>query len=306
MVLHNNVRVCIVCFKGDVHAEIISGILTNKYSSQVEFLHPETCANSISLSYNTDENEKNINNYDVVWLRRKNTLHVTENEFSDARLFINVAQSNQDAVHEFLNLNKSRCVNDPDHALLIENKATQLRIGRESGLHIPPTIVSANYEEILKFNSTHSPTVIKNMRSFGGEPTSTFEFNKELINRKSCEKSFAIYQKMIAGSEHYRIVVFGNKIFPFLYHSKNIDSRIDARDKAELVALDPSTQESIIKFLEKSGLKMGVFDFKKSLEGITYFLEINQQGSFAYLDPLAGVPILKEFAYFLYQEAKKA
>lgn len=304
MIKGASIRVCIVCFKGDAHADIVASILINKYSATVDFIHPELTPSVVSLEYDGGK-YNNFNDYDVIWLRRKNTLHSTKNIYASADLFINVAQSNHDAFHEFLNLKREICINDPINALLIENKATQLRIAIDSGLKVAPTIISNDYQKIKTFNSRHRPLVIKNMRSLGGEPTGTFELNDQFLTDENCRASYAIYQKMISGNSHYRILVFGDRIFPFVYSSKKVDSRFDARTGAKLTELDLKTNNCLLDFMINAGLKMGVFDFKRSDEGDFYFLEVNQQGSFAYLDPLTGTPVMKEFADFIYREGKR-
>lgn len=294
--------VCIVCFAGDAHVEIVSGILKNKYSSKITIVNPDVRMSDISIQYNNNCSNSSIE-FDLVWARRKNTLHTTKNIYFDTDVFINVAQSNQDAMHEFLNQNRLRCINDPNHSVLIENKAMQLSVAIQSGFMVPPTVITSHYETLMNFYESERELIVKNMRSIGGEPTGTFIFDPRLANKESCGKSFSIYQKYIKGKDHYRVVVFGEKIFSFVYCSNNVDSRLDARNRAELVKLGTDVEVILLKFLEIAGLKMGVFDLKKSDDGELFFLEINQQGAFAYLDPLTGTPLLKEFSDFIYREA---
>jgi glutathione synthase/RimK-type ligase-like ATP-grasp enzyme len=298
----NSIRVCIVSFSGDAHAEIISSILERKHAAYVKIIHPDQCQDIVSLNYGTTQ--KNNNDiYDVIWIRRKNFLNVKLDANINFDFAINCAQSSQDALDAFISQSAHRFINPIDKALKIENKAIQLRISESAGLSTPLTLISTSHTEIMEFESNCGPLVIKSMRSIGGAPTGTFLFNRQLISPENCMLAPAIYQEQICGSKHLRVVVFGSKVLPFEYESNNVDSRFDARNGANLVEITENLRSGILRFMEISGLKMGVFDFKKSDAGEWYFLEVNQQGAFAYLDPLSGYPILLDFAKFIIDEA---
>ncbi|WP_367372170.1 hypothetical protein [Pseudomonas lini] len=298
----NRISVCIVSFSGDAHAEIISSILERKYSAYVKTIHADQCQDILSLNYGNIQKNKNII-YDVIWIRRKNFLYLKPDININFDLAINSAQSSQDALDAFISQSGRHFINPIDKAAKIENKAIQLRISESAGLRTPLTLISTSYTEIMEFENNHGPLVIKSMRSIGGSPTGTFLFNAHLISPENCMLAPAIYQEKICGTNHLRVVVFGSKILPFEYESNNLDSRFDARNGASLVAVTESLRSGILRFMAISGLKMGIFDFKKSNAGEWYFLEVNQQGAFAYLDPLSGYPILLDFAKFIIDEA---
>lgn len=302
MTQKNRISVCIVSFSGDAHANIVAAILKKRHGACVKIMHPENCQDTVSLSYGVkSKGEKII--YDVTWVRRKNFLYLTPGGTTDLDLKINVAQSNQDALDTFITRSSHRLVNPIEKAARIENKATQLGFAESSGLKAPSTLISSSYTKIMEFESEHGPLVIKSMRSIGGAPTGTFLFDAKHMSPEACSWSHAIYQEKISGSKHLRVAVFGSKILPFLYESNHLDSRFDARSGAILIDIPESLSNGILRFMDISGLRMGVFDFKQSDAGEWYFLEVNQQGAFAYLDPLSGYPILLDFAKFIADEA---
>lgn len=295
-------KVCIVSFVGDAHAAIISSILEKKYFACVTLINPDRIHDYISLTYNFIQKHDDVN-YDVAWVRRKNFLSAKPFANNNYDMAINSAQSNQDMLDAFILQRARRIINPLDIATKIENKAIQLQISEFVGLRTPPTLISASYTEIMDFQRRCGPLVIKSMRSIGGSPTGTFLFDARLISPENCRLAPAIYQERICGSRHLRVVVFGQKILPFGYESNSLDSRFDARNGASLVGISENLKSGILRFMEIAGLVMGVFDFKQSEAGEWYFLEVNQQGAFAYLDPLSSYPVLLEFAKFIMDEA---
>lgn len=292
------ISVCIVSFSGDAHAEIIGALLEKNYPVDLTFICPDRCQDVVSLTYAAESPDAS-DGYDVTWVRRKNFLYVKPEARGDLDWAINTAQANQDALDAFIARNSRVLVNPLDKAAAIENKATQLRIAALSGLKIPPTLISSNYRSVIEFERQHGPLIIKSMRSLGGAPTGTFLLETRLLSQEGCAHAPLIYQQEVKGNKHLRVAVFGSEILPFEYESDQLDSRFDARNKAVLVRVDEHMNSALLRFMEIAGLRMGIFDFKRSDGGDWYFLEINQQGAFAYLDPLAGYPILKRFAQFL-------
>ena len=279
-------------------------MLRQKYSANVIQLYADRCESSVSLStgwssHNADKQ------FDVIWVRRKNFLNLSDGDITNVDASINVAQSNFDALHAFLSHQSDRCINHPDNALLIENKAVQLRLAQEAGLRVPPTLISASYKEIMLFCESHDEVVVKSMRPLGGNPTGVFDLDEAVLSPTSCRQSYTIFQQKVRGSKHFRVAVFGQSMFAFEYASNKLDSRFDARSDARHVDIPPDVINGISEFMDRAGLKMGVFDFKESLESQWYFLEVNQQGAFAYLDPLANFPLLDAFAQFLIEQANK-
>lgn len=289
----------IVCYPNDVHVELVTAFLRKKFSRQVVTISSQETSNDVALLYDRHCKEAD-SDLGAIWIRRKRYWNLNSSSELDIDVQLNIAQSNEDALHEFLSRHSSKCINHPETIVRLENKATQLRLAFQAGFTIPETLISASYERVKEFTASHKEVVIKNLRPQGGQPTGTFLFNDSLLNKENCEMSFAIYQRKIEGRYHYRIVVLGHDIYAFRYESDNVDSRLDARHAAEYVEVNDSMRHTFSEFMTLAQLEMGVFDFKESDEGEWYFLEVNQQGAFAYLDALTGFPILHTFAEFLH------
>lgn len=294
--------ISIVCHPNDVHVELVTAYLRKKFSRNVVIVCSADASDVIALEYNAKVTHRRAD-FGLIWVRRKRHWELDRASQIDINTQLNIAQSDEDVLHEFLLRNKNICVNHPEVIVRLENKATQLRLAAQAGFKIPDTLISASYKRVKEFVWAHSEVVIKNLRPYGGQPTGTFKFDGSLLTEENCSKSFAIYQQEIQGRNHFRIVVLGNDVYAFRYESDKVDSRLDARNAAEYVGVDNDFSKKLAIFMELAGLTMGIFDIKESRDGEWYFLEVNQQGAFAYLDPLSGFPILRTVAEFLHNRS---
>jgi hypothetical protein len=298
-------KITILSHPDDVHAKLIRAYLEQRHRLTVDCLTVSSAASTFTLRYGKELRSSCSYATDLVWIRRRRMLRVDAADPGDIDMQINIEESNETVIQDFLLRNADRCINHPVSAARVENKATQLRLAKDAGLNIPATIISSDYKEIVAFSARHSAVVIKNLRPLGYSPTGTFDLDPSTLSEASCLRSHAIYQEKIEGSTHYRIVVLGEAVHGFRYRSASTDSRFDTRDHAEYVRLETSTESDITRFMRTAGLRMGVFDFKEDRHGDMYFLEVNQQGAFAYLDPLSSFPIVRHSADFIAVERIK-
>ena len=294
--------ISIVCHPNDVHVELVTAYLRKKFSRNVVIICSADASDVIALEYNTKVTDRRAD-LGLIWVRRKRHWVLDRASQIDLDTQLNIAQSNEDVLHEFLLRNKNISVNHPEVIVKLENKATQLRLAAQAGFQIPDTLISASYKRIKEFVRTHCEIVIKNLRPYGSQPTGTFQLDESLLTEENCSRSFAIYQQKIQGRNHFRIVVLGDDLYAFRYESDKVDSRLDARNAAQYVGVDGDVSQKFTRFMQLAGLTMGIFDIKESRDEEWYFLEVNQQGAFAYLDPLSGFPILRTFAEFLHNRS---
>jgi len=63
--------------------------------------------------------------------------------------------------------------------------------------------------------------------------------------------------------------------------------------------LDDAFAHRLRKFMEMSGLSYGAFDFVRSTDGRTVFLEVNPMGQWLWIEDLSGLPITSSIARWL-------
>jgi glutathione synthase/RimK-type ligase-like ATP-grasp enzyme len=208
------------------------------------------------------------------------------------------AQSRQDVVDVFLEQNNQVCVNKKEAARRCENKLNQLIVAKQTGFDVPDTLVTAELDEVHVWSRNHAALIIKNMRAEPGEQTEVFRLDQNLLRHSIGDDHPMIYQKYIDGEKHYRIVTFGSRVYAFYHRNSNIDGRVGSREDVRPISCNATVERLINGFMANMGLAMGVYDFKEDVSGKLYFLECNQQGQLAYLDPLTGSRLLFDLAEF--------
>src|SRR5262249_49173118 len=98
-----------------------------------------------------------------------------------------------------------------------------------------------------------------------------------------------IYQEKIEKQFDVRMVIMGHRVYSFALHNpkRALDWRQDAglgNIQVEIVATPPEIERSILAFAGKAGICFGSVDFAVDKGGQWWFLEINEQGQFLWLD----------------------
>jgi len=208
-----------------------------------------------------------------------------------------------------------RCVNRFSASCLVRNKGVQLRLARASGLKVPATLMSNTPEAVRDFfDQNPSDAVCKAFASHVWQQqgsndivvTETFRLNREQLPPDEVfTYAPAIYQQMVKKQFDVRMVLMGERIYSFALRTPG--NSLDWRRDGALRNLDVETihtpvdvESAILRFAQKTGVCFGVMDFAVDRGGEWWFLEINEQGQFLWLDdfnPQAG--LLQKFCAFL-------
>lgn len=118
-----------------------------------------------------------------------------------------------------------------------------------------------------------------------------------------------IFQQYIEPAYELRVTVVGKKIFTARVSGKDIDGQSGFRDwryahinetfKAEVATLDQATKEACIRLTQKFGLNFGAIDLIVDKKGKVWFLEINPNGQWGFIENETGLPIGKALAELL-------
>jgi hypothetical protein len=249
---------------------------------------------------------------DVIWLRQP--MH----ELGPASKEAAVATASVffDELAYMLETRPAWCVNKFSASCLIRNKGVQLHLAGASGLKIPATLMSNSPRAVRDFFD-HNPNsaICKAFAAHiwqqqGSEDiavTETFCLNREQL--PSDDEVFtyapAIYQQMVVKQFDVRVVLMGERIYSFALRTpeNSLDWRYDAAVRKLSVAIirtPPAVEAGLLLFAQKAGACFGVMDFAVDRNGEWWFLEINEQGQFLWLDqfnPQAG--LLEKFCAFL-------
>lgn len=247
---------------------------------------------------------------DVFWLRQPDP---------PADLFVAKAASPHssffDAMACMLENLPVRCVNRYSASRLVRNKAVQLRLATGAGLKIPETLMANSpgavreffdrnpHQAICKAFATH---VWQQQGSEDLMVTETFSLNREdLPSDEVFTYSPAIYQQMVRKQFDVRMVLMGERVYSFAVRTSanSLDWRHDAALKnvaVELIDTPAAVESGILRFAAATGVCTGSLDFAVDRNGEWWFLEINEQGQFLWLDDFCPqAQLLEKFCAFL-------
>jgi hypothetical protein len=207
------------------------------------------------------------------------------------------------------------CVNKFSAARFIHNKAVQLNLARGCGLRVPETLLSNSPKVIREFvgrnpHSTigkgFSPHVWQRSDEEGVSVTETFKLTPELLpSDEILTYAPGIYQERVDKQFDIRMVIMGHRVYSFalLNPKKALDWRQDAglgNVSVEIIATPPDVEKGILEFARKANICFGSVDFAVDNNGQWWFLEINEQGQFLWLDQFnAQARTLERFCAFI-------
>lgn len=237
---------------------------------------------------------------DSVWIRRLDQpvpnpkVSEADKKFADLEY-----RSFHNCIAYMLETQPVWCINKFSASRFINNKSVQLHLARTCGLKVPKALMSNAPGGVKKFFD-HNPsrTICKaftphvwQRESVGGVAvTETFELTREqLPPDEILTYAPSIYQDMVVKQFDIRTVIMGHRVYSYALHNplKALDWRQDAglgKIEVEIVATPADVERGIVAFAKKAGICFGSIDFAVDMDGAWWFLEINEQGQFLWLD----------------------
>ena len=253
---------------------------------------------------------------DVVWIRRPE-LPVPHPEVleADKKFADNEYRDFYQSLAFLLEALSVRCVNKHSAARFINNKGVQLHLANACGLKVPKTLFSNSPQATKDFIGSSSRRMI--CKAFTPHMwerrshrdvaiTETFEITREHLPEDEV-LTFApgIYQDMVVKQFDVRTVLMGNRIYSHAVHNPEnaLDWRGDAargRVEVEIIPTPPEVEQQLLEFAHRAGICFGSVDFAVDMQGQWWFLEINEEGQFLWLDLRnRAARLLERFCAFL-------
>ena len=192
-----------------------------------------------------------------------------------------------------------RCINKYSAARFVNNKGVQLHLARACGLRAPKALLSNSPSAIRNFFGhnpsrmickSFTPHMWQKENAGGVVITETFEITREELPRDEVlTYAPGIYQDMVVKEFDVRTVLIGDEIYSFALRNpeKALDWRQDAsrgKVEIEIIATPPDVEKGLLAFAGKTGICFGSIDFAVDMNHQWWFLEINEQGQFLWLD----------------------
>lgn len=194
------------------------------------------------------------------------------------------------------------------------NKLLQLRLANEMGFSVPETLVANDPQVIRGFLGRHSNLVVKPIhvhssykegdRSQIDQPLWCRGIDPEKVAEHLAldRRAQLMLQEQIVKKEDWRITVLPNvsvccKIDTSSLSAAEPDWRRRHKEYEHTLFDPPREFEKLLRdYLKALDLKAGYFDFAVDETGEPYFLEVNTNAEWLWIEELTGYPISEEVA----------
>lgn len=194
-----------------------------------------------------------------------------------------------------------------------ENKIYQILEAKKINLNIPPSIITNNPPEALKFIKKNKMCIFKSIRyGFIEEENKnskilyTTEVDDSFINNIDRIKKMPFYlQKKIKKKSDIRVTIVNNQIFAAEILSQNKDiSKTDWRKSSEIlphqkIELPTDIKTKCLKLCSVFNLKFAAIDLILDSDNKFWFLEINPNGQWAWIEKILNYPISQTIVEYL-------
>jgi glutathione synthase/RimK-type ligase-like ATP-grasp enzyme len=207
-----------------------------------------------------------------------------------------------------------RVMSRPECVWAAEYKPNQLAAAHAIGLRIPATVITNDPNQIrAAFDRFGRKMVAKPVRTgfvdMGSEQRAIFTnvvSEEDLADLGSARMSPTIFQQHIPKKCDVRVTVVGRKTFVAEIDSQSDEAaKIDWRRtsnpnlphrRARLPAI---LEDRILALMDRLGLSFGALDFVLTQDDEYYFLEVNPNGQWLWLDDMLGFDITGNVADWL-------
>ena len=196
------------------------------------------------------------------------------------------------------------CINDLD-AQRAAVKPVQLALAGRAGLAVPDTLITSDPAEARAFIDAHAGAVVHKVmtspRDVLLETRRWDERDRELLQLLPMAPT--IFQRLVTGSRDIRVTIVGQDLYAAAIDSElpatSVDSRLDLNAAFSEVQLPGEVASGLRALMAGLGLTFATADLKIDDQGRFYFLELNPQGQFLYVEILTGMPITLALARLL-------
>ncbi len=302
--------------KWDISIDFIVNILRKKNVSYIrinteDLIDEPVTVNIPNFSFMLKTRFKSINlvqDLKSVYLRRPGKPF----EFSDNKPKESIINYVTDQWHSLISgiqaIPDILWINNPLKNNFAEIKINQLFLANKIGLKIPETCITSEKKSLELFwskcnqkiiaKALYSPLIKDKNEEF-------FIFTNQIlkiddIDEEDLKISPTIFQEALIEKTDYRITVIGDKCFTVKILSNGSIKSLDWRTLKENIKfvrcdLPSDLEEKCIKLVKEFGLVFGAIDIVQSGDEY-YFLEINPNGEWGWLQKSAGLPIAESIA----------
>jgi glutathione synthase/RimK-type ligase-like ATP-grasp enzyme len=207
----------------------------------------------------------------------------------------------------------------PMNVRLADHKVYQLSLARSLGFNIPNTLISTTAEDVRTFfNQSEGNIVAKPLRlgyfDYGDKQAGVYTNRmpwENLQDDDAIRMAPVIYQELLPKLYDIRVTVVGQKLFAAAIDSQSVPSasidwrKTDTETLGHLKhALPAPIEDLCLKLVAALGLNYGAIDLVLTPDNEYFFLEINPNGQWVWLEERLGFPISEEIAAWLFTHSQ--
>ncbi len=258
--------------------------------------------------------DRALSNIGAVWYRKPTRIRELELSLQDKykeyslsgieRLFSALRVSFQDALW----------ISDYYAIQRAENKSLQQVIAGELNFNIPDTLMTSSAVAARRFREKYDTIVVKplSLMPLTSDGRTTFPTTKiargDELQLEGLHYAPSIFQEAIDAQADLRITVVGGDVHAAIIQDEGIAGFPGIRDwrlpyafdsggkRFEKYELKPSLRKACVELVKKLGLQFGAIDLVMDRKGKLWFLEINANGQWAFIEDDTGQPIGKSIA----------
>lgn len=194
-------------------------------------------------------------------------------------------------------------LNAPTDIFLAEDKPKQLMLASELGFNVPSARITNDITAVRQITGAGS-AIAKPLRQAlltGERERVIFTTRLESLRENDADAiamAPIIVQSEVIKKYDVRVTVVGTKIFATaIWSQEHEETQVDWRQgsrpdlKHEKIELPLSIQQQCLELLHRLNLQYGAIDFICDQQGKLWFLEINPNGQWAWIENLTGYPI---------------
>jgi glutathione synthase/RimK-type ligase-like ATP-grasp enzyme len=212
----------------------------------------------------------------------------------------------------FAHVERPRWMNYPAFNAVASHKLEQLSVAAKIGFTVPDTLVTQEPDELRAFYERHAGAiVVKPMATayVSREPEENDSLiytnrvgREQLSNLDDLTHCPTLFQQLVSKECDVRITVVDARVRAVrLLASEDGVQRCDIRRnnmndvRYEVITLPPEVETNVQALMQHYGLRFGAIDMVVTQQGTWYFLEINPNGQWAWLDLCAKQNIAEFF-----------
>ena len=200
--------------------------------------------------------------------------------------------------------------NHPDADLNATSKFLQINVAKKCGLNVPETVFTKNKDIAKKFSKNFFKEkkfiALKHYQAdtlFYGKKALT-QLTQKLDKKKvgnftGLNLCPVIFQEYIEKKYEYRITVTNNKMFTCRIHSQkgSESTKVDWRHydientPHYSCKLNHRLEKKIFNFIKCFNLKFAALDFVEDKQGNFFFLDLNSEGAYLWLEDITNLDI---------------